>query len=256
MLILKTDSFGSLLWQKKIGNSSSDYMKLIRQTPDHGYIFSGSTYVSTSNSFDLFLVKMDSVGNLNWANSYNDANYMSGYGFDLHVTSDSGYLYLGQSAPPGLEFGKTDFIKTDKFGNVGCSTTILPLYDSIISLSISSPTFTVTTGSGLISASTIVGCGCFSDTTICSPTSIPESTVKTELKIYPNPFASKFTVETETFYQNGVVRIFDIFGRELIALPFQGNKIEVERGDLASGIYFIQLFSDFKQIGCEKVIIQ
>jgi hypothetical protein len=88
--IIKIDSLGTMQWQKSLGGSGWDFATSVLQTKDKGYIFGG--YVSSSNWditgkheqhydlwFDGWLVKLDSLGNLQWqkclGGTYDDRIY-------------------------------------------------------------------------------------------------------------------------------------------------------------------------------------
>lgn len=257
MLMVKTDALGSVTWSKKLGSSSKDLIKSIKQTYDNGYIISGSTLISSSNSLDMCLLKLDSVGNMNWAASYGDTSVYNGYSYELQLTSDAGFLLLGQSVFPSLSIDFLDCIKTDEFGNTGCTPNFLSFYDSVISLSVSSPVFSITTGGGAIISSTNVGCGCFADTTFCTAfLSLNELSLNRTVNFYPNPFSTYTTIELNEKYQKGIIKVIDVFGREIEIIPFVGNKIVLERGELKEGIYFIQIISEHSIVACEKIIIQ
>lgn len=257
MLFVKTDSLGSVTLSKKLGNSSSDFIKCIKQTSDDGFIISGSTAISSSSSLDMCLLKVDTAANFNWAASYGDTSIYNGYSYELQLTSDAGYLLLGQSVFPPLSIDFLDCIKTDEFGNTGCTPSFLSFYDSVISLSVSSPVFSITTGGGAIASSTIVGCGCFSDTTFCSAfLSLNELSINNTVAVYPNPFTTYTTIELNKKYEKGIIKVIDVFGREVEIIPFVGNKIEFERDELKAGIYFIQIISEHSIVACEKIIIQ
>jgi hypothetical protein len=70
MWIVKLDSSGNLLWQKCFGGSQGDGATYILQTPDSGYIITGSTYSNDGDvsgnhgNGDLWLIEIDGNGNL------------------------------------------------------------------------------------------------------------------------------------------------------------------------------------------------
>ncbi len=69
---LKLNSSGNMIWQKCLGGSSSEYPQYVYQTSDDGYLIGGYTMSSDGDvsinhgSFDIWVVKMDSGGNMVW----------------------------------------------------------------------------------------------------------------------------------------------------------------------------------------------
>ena len=101
--VVKLDSGGNLVWQKSLGGSLNDRISGdgIQQTPDGGYIVTGYT---TSNdgdvsgnhgSFDIWIVKLNSGGNLVWQKCLGGTGEDSAPSVDQ--TSDGGYIVAGRS---------------------------------------------------------------------------------------------------------------------------------------------------------------
>ncbi|MFN8322381.1 MAG: T9SS type A sorting domain-containing protein [Chitinophagales bacterium] len=117
--IVKIDSAGNKLWDKRLGGTDDDYALDIKQTKDGGYIIGGMSYSriggdKTQDNFDtlnpltsdVWIVKIDSIGNKQWDKTlgtpYNDKmDY-------VEELSDGGYMLAG---------GGFKIIKTDSLGN-------------------------------------------------------------------------------------------------------------------------------------------
>jgi len=115
--IVKTDSLGKLMWSKSIGGSSTDYFHGMSQTSDGGYIVTG---VITSNSFgssDIWLVKLNSLGDTLWTRQYGKSTEDAGNA--VAQTLDGGYIVAGDIH---FNFGSGDhnmcLLKTDSVGNI------------------------------------------------------------------------------------------------------------------------------------------
>jgi len=76
--IVKTDSAGTIQWQKSLGGTSSDEAWSIQQTADGGYIVAGhsfsndadvSAHHGTSDDADYWIVKLDHAGAIQWQKS-------------------------------------------------------------------------------------------------------------------------------------------------------------------------------------------
>ena len=100
--IQKFNKKGKVEWSKCYGGSLDDYVIAIETTNDNGYIISGTT---TSNDgdvtghhgvgYDVWVVKIDSVGNIQWSRCYGGTDYDD----EAHIipTDDGGYLFAATS---------------------------------------------------------------------------------------------------------------------------------------------------------------
>jgi len=98
------------------GGSGSDIANYVIQTSDGGYAIVGETDSYGAGYFDLWLVKTDAAGNIQWNKTFGDTH--SDYAFCVIQTSDGGYMVAGFIWPTGAE-GNTDayLVKTDSLGN-------------------------------------------------------------------------------------------------------------------------------------------
>jgi hypothetical protein len=114
--LIKTDYFGNLQWQKTFGDSWEDDGSFCQQTRDKGYVIIGKLQ-SDNLLDDAYLIKTDSLGNLQWHKTFGDSDAEGGsWG---QQTNDGGYIIIGAKAfpsqPPGTD---VYFIKTDSLGNL------------------------------------------------------------------------------------------------------------------------------------------
>ncbi len=94
-----------------------------------------------------------------------------------------------------------------------------------------------------------IGASCFS-------TAIYElSSNLNSIKIYPNPATTSFTLQLKKDFQNIEVSICDLLGKEQMRKIFSGTEIELQRGSLKSGIYFVKVL-DPEGLFIQKLIIQ
>ena len=61
--LIKTDSNGEMMWDKKFDRETSDFGRSIKQTSDGGYIILANSFSNSSKDFDIWLIKIDSNGN-------------------------------------------------------------------------------------------------------------------------------------------------------------------------------------------------
>jgi len=121
VVIVKTDSLGegelsSWEWISKfdINGNQDNRSYCVRQTVDGGFIVAGAT--GSSDVMDMFLLKLDQVGDSVWCQSYESPGGES-WGRSVAQASDGGYLVVGQDGVESLPHG-IYVVKTDGGGNV------------------------------------------------------------------------------------------------------------------------------------------
>ena len=94
--LVKTDQYGDTLWTKTYGGPSSDYGRSVRQTNDGGYVMVGYSYSFGGARPDVYIVKTNSMGIMEWDKVYGDTLYDSGS--DIQQTLDGGYIITGYTS--------------------------------------------------------------------------------------------------------------------------------------------------------------
>jgi hypothetical protein len=100
--VAKLSVMGTLEWQKSLGGSSYDYGYFIEQTNDGGYILSGTSLSNDGdvsgnhNSQDCWVVKLSSIGAIEWQKSLGGSSADSGG--PIQQTNDGGYIFAGMSS--------------------------------------------------------------------------------------------------------------------------------------------------------------
>jgi hypothetical protein len=95
--LVKTDSNGKLMWEKAFGRAGYDRGYCVQVTDDGGYVISG--FVTASNvslGYDVYLVKTDSNGDLEWEKTFGGPDHDMGW--CVQVTSDGGYILTGTTS--------------------------------------------------------------------------------------------------------------------------------------------------------------
>jgi len=94
LYVLKTDSAGELLWEKTYGGTGADYGWSLVLTNDDNYIVVGSTKSYGASYFDVWLLKINSSGDLKLSKTiggkYNER------GYSVKMTHDGGYIIAGE----------------------------------------------------------------------------------------------------------------------------------------------------------------
>ncbi len=112
--IIKTDSVGHITWTKAIGGNHEDEGNCVRQTTDGGYIVVGETHSFGAGKEDVYLIKLDSNGNIQWTKAYGGSDDDDGH--SVWQTTDGGYIITGETHSFGA--GKEDvyLIKVNSSG--------------------------------------------------------------------------------------------------------------------------------------------
>lgn len=112
---IKTDSLGALKYEKSYGGINIDRGNCVRQTTDGGYIIAGYTNSIGNGGYDVYLIKTDSLLNMQWSKTYGGTDW--DFGNCVEQTSDGGYIVCGAT----YSFGKGDedyyIIKTNSTGD-------------------------------------------------------------------------------------------------------------------------------------------
>ncbi len=86
--------------------------------------------------------------------------------------------------------------------------------------------------------------------------SIIEESNKTLISVFPNPFSTQTTLQTDNSFQKATLTVYNSFGRTVKQIDnLSGQSILFHRDNLASGLYFIRLTQDSKVIAIDKLII-
>ena len=120
VLLLKTNSTGVLQWSKTYGGASDDEGKSVEETADGGFIISGFTQ-SYGSSYQMYLIKTNSTGNITWSKTFGGGGMELGY--SVKQTSDGGYVLLGYSDSYGSGLVDVLLLKLTATGGISWSKT-------------------------------------------------------------------------------------------------------------------------------------
>lgn len=80
--------------------------------------------------------------------------------------------------------------------------------------------------------------------------------IKNQLSFSPNPFSSAATLRTTMRLIDATLTLYDTFGQQVKEVTGISNQtIQLERGNLPGGLYFVRMTQNDKTIAIEKLII-
>ncbi|MCH8904253.1 MAG: T9SS type A sorting domain-containing protein [Bacteroidetes bacterium] len=121
IFILKSDSNGNQQWSKTIGGINQDLGYSIAPTNDGGYVLTGKMNSYGAGGWDVYIAKLDSLGNIEWDKTFGGSGH--DWGRSVQQTTDSGYIIVGQTISFGAGLRDMYLIKLDGNGNKQWSKT-------------------------------------------------------------------------------------------------------------------------------------
>ncbi len=118
-LLVKTDAAGNAEWNVTMGGAKDDFATALAETSDGGYAIAGQT-TSFNVTGDAWLVKTDSLGNMQWNRTYGGNS--SEWAYALVAASDGGCAMAGYTSSFGVG-GEAWIIKADELGDMQWSKT-------------------------------------------------------------------------------------------------------------------------------------
>jgi hypothetical protein len=140
IFLIKTDANGNLQWAKTYGGTNWEGAWSVQQTSDGGYIVAGYTNSFGAGDWDIFLIKTDANGNIQWAKTYGGTGNESAA--SVQQTSDGGYIVAGGATSFGAGGHDIFLIKTDANGDIGSCGIVRnasPFVNNMIGFDDSSP---------------------------------------------------------------------------------------------------------------------
>ncbi len=115
--ITKLDAYGTMVWSKFVGGIGNDAAKSIIQLSDSGFIFTGYTTSMGAGGYDMYLVRLDKVGNILWERTFGGTDW--DFGQDVILGHNSKLYVVGKT----LSMGKGGYdgfvVEFDLDGNNG-----------------------------------------------------------------------------------------------------------------------------------------
>jgi len=114
---------GSLVWHWVYGGEDDEILTAIKQTSDGGYIAGGYTKSFGAGDYDVWILKLDSKGLIDWERTYGgeDPDYL----WEIGEVDSGGYILVGETSSYGAGGSDLWVMKTDLEGNIGNSCDLI-----------------------------------------------------------------------------------------------------------------------------------
>jgi len=246
--LLRIDASGDTLWTRTYGGLDDDIGMAVRATPDGGFILAGATSSYGAGSYDVYLIKTDSLGDTIWTRTYGGPGWEGA--FDLCISADSGYVIVGETYSFGFGLSDVYLLKVNRDGDLLWQKTHGYADDDRGYCIQSTP------DRGFIIAGITRGEHgsdwdiYFLKTDAQGNIAITEKDIRKpkSIRIYPNPSYGLIHIVVNDRLAD--IRLFDATGRQIKEVK-STRRLRLK---LSSGIYFLQIKTQ-SQIKTEKIII-
>ncbi len=120
--LLRTDSNGNHLWNQTFGGANNDEAWGMAPCVDGGFVLVGITESYGAGDSDIYVVRTDSNGALQWNQSYGGSD--EEWGVSIAELSNGDFIISGRTESFGAGFGDAWLIRTDSTGNALWNRTI------------------------------------------------------------------------------------------------------------------------------------
>ncbi|MCJ8288734.1 MAG: T9SS type A sorting domain-containing protein [Crocinitomicaceae bacterium] len=252
--LVKTDGLGDTLWTKKYGGLGTDHAKSIIQTTNSGYLIIGETLSHGAGATDVFLLAIDSIGNILWSKAYGGSWHDRGQAINK---IDNGYMLAGYTSSFGAGSGDFYILKIDSLGTTGCNEIDVITNVSSTPTVVTSQTFYSSNTTTVISSPlTLIGNGGISNP-LCNNVGHDELNFNQQISIFPNPSTDQVTIQLNNLsLKDHSLKLYTIQGQEVPILnSISLDKITVDVRLLSPGLYYFQLYNENKSYFSEKFVV-
>ncbi len=112
--MIRTDSAGNVLWERTVGGPADDHGYSVEATQDGGYVIAGGTFSFGAGYEDIYLIGVDSLGNVAWTRTYGDRLWDEAR--SVHQTADGACVVTGVTWRPDSTYCDLFLLKVDSSG--------------------------------------------------------------------------------------------------------------------------------------------
>ena len=250
--LIRTNATGDTLWTKTYGGMSDEWGSSVKKTADGGFVLFGSTKSYGNGGSDVYIVKTNSNGIVQWTKTYGGINDDWAYGGT--ITNDGGFAIAGSTTSFGAGGRDAYLIKTNSNGDTSWTRTYGGTGDEgLQSVSETLDGGFILSGSSVISnnwnayliktdaSGRVTGMNDFS------------SLINHMITVYPNPTNGQINIQISSqIGQTRTLEIFDCVGQ--LQMARTDNFTDIDIGNLTSGLYFLVLTNTNNERQTIKII--
>ncbi len=115
MIIASAQPNPATLWTRTFGGPGSSKAFDVQLTSDGGYILAGYTDEFGAGLFDMYVIKIDSLGDTLWTRTYGGREFENAQA--IQETTDDGFIIVGQTNSYGVGLDDFFLVKIDSGGD-------------------------------------------------------------------------------------------------------------------------------------------
>jgi hypothetical protein len=243
--LIKTNNYGDTIWTRWHHLfSDNECAADVKQTLDSGYIVTGAEYDKNYFKYNLFLMKVNSLGDLIWTKVF--PKPFEEVPYSIKPTTDSGFVIVGYT---NTNIGRNLYLlKTTSLGD-----TLWTRKFSSSNLSGGLSVSQTNDNGYIITGYSTTPTGLYIIKTdslgmVYSTTGIPEVNNPFSLNIFPNPNGGEFTLHAKGISKKGApYKIYNANNQCVYSSDLVNNSdCSLNLSYLPNGLYFIVLYTDNK----------
>ncbi len=113
--VIRTDKYGDTVWSRTFGGIYDDIGYAVNANNDGSFIIVGTTFSFGAGQQDIYVIKINGIGDTLWTRTYGGNNLESGN--DIKQTTDGGFVIVGSTNSFGAGNSDVYIIKINALGD-------------------------------------------------------------------------------------------------------------------------------------------
>jgi hypothetical protein len=253
-LVIKYSSTGTQVWINNYNNNVNDDRSSCLDVNSSGTVFVSGTTDNGIQS-NIFIRSLSSSGVVNWTINFDNGTLLNDESYDIKIDNNGDILVVGRTEANGTNGPHWNYLLL-KYSSAG----ILwwnKIYDNGINGDDEINICEIDAANNIyVSGQSVSTSGQKDIVTIKYDSPLTLSELKeNSVYLYPNPFTNFAEMKLDTENLTDIsIRIIDMLGNELINEKLIDGRIN--RGNLNSGMYVLQVFNTNGILGVSNIIVQ